>query len=139
MSNILVYTDGGARGNPGIAGIGVTITCVESGELLAEISKYLGDNLTNNYAEYEAIYLALSKCKELGLQGSDIEVRADSKLAVEQLSGRWKVKDASIRGQFNKVKELLDHFASVKFVHIPRGENKRADELANMAMDKMHI
>jgi len=135
MNKIIIYTDGGARGNPGIAGAGAVISNT-NGEVLSEVSKYLGDNLTNNYAEYEAIYLALSKCKELVLQDSEIELRADSKLAVEQLSGRWKVKDASIREQFNKVKELLTDFVSIKFVHIPREQNKRADELANIAMGR---
>ncbi len=134
-SNIVIYTDGGARGNPGISGVGIVILDANE-QVLAEISKYLGDSLTNNYAEYEAIYLALQKCIDLGLEDSDIELRADSKLAVEQLSGNWKVKDASIRGQFNKVNSLLEQFKSVKFTHIPREQNKQADTLANKAMDR---
>ncbi len=134
MSKIIIYTDGGARGNPGIAGIGVVLLS-QGGESLAEISQYLGDNLTNNYAEYEAIYVALNKCKELNLHNHDIELRADSKLAVEQLNGNWKVKDANIKVQFDKVKNLLKDFTNIKFIHIPREENKRADQLANKAMD----
>ncbi len=135
MNKIIIYTDGGARGNPGIAGIGVVLLS-QDGETLVEISQYLGDNLTNNYAEYEAIHIALNKCKELNLQNSDIELRADSKLAVEQLSGNWKVKDTNIKIQFEKVKNLLKDFSNIKFKHIPRKENKRADQLANEAMDK---
>lgn len=135
-SNVVIYTDGGARGNPGISGIGVVIQD-KDGKVLAEISKYLGDSLTNNYAEYEAIYLALQKCIELKLQNSSVELRADSKLAVEQLSGNWKVKDASIREQFNKVNKLLKQFSSIKFTHIPRELNKQADALANKAMDRL--
>ena len=134
-NNIVIYTDGGARGNPGISGAGIVILDANE-QVLAEISKYLGDSLTNNFAEYEAIYLALQKCIELGLQDSSIELRADSKLAVEQLSGNWKVKDASIREQFNKVNSLLKQFNSVKFTHIARELNKRADALANEAMDR---
>ena len=134
-SNITIYTDGGARGNPGISGVGAVILDTD-GRVLVEISKYLGDSLTNNYAEYEAIYLALQKCIDLGLQDSSVELRADSRLAVEQLSGNWKVKDSNIREQFNKVNRLLEQFKSVKFTHIPREQNKRADALANEAMDR---
>ncbi len=141
MSKIFIYTDGGARGNPGIAGAGAVIFPSTSlgqvaSEPLAEISEYLGSSQTNNYAEYEAIILALQKCLELGLEESEIELRADSKLAVEQLSGRWKVKDAGIREQFNKVQDLIKDLKSVRFVHIRRELNKHADELANRAMDE---
>jgi len=136
MTKITIYTDGGARGNPGIAGAGAVIFD-EQENVLGEVSEYLGDNLTNNYAEYEAIVLVLRKCIELGLQESEVEVRADSKLAVEQLSGRWKVKDASIRLQFNKVKEVMKDLKSVKFTHVRRELNKHADRLANEAMDSI--
>ncbi len=135
MNKILIYTDGGARGNPGVAGAGAVISD-ERGNVLAEISDYLGDNQTNNYAEYEAIILALQKCIGLGLLDSKIEVRSDSKLAVEQLSGRWRVKDASIREQFSRVKEIMKTLKNVTFTHIRREFNMRADELANLAMDK---
>ena len=135
MHNIVIYTDGGARGNPGVAGAGAVIFGDDE-KVLAEVSEYLGDNQTNNYAEYEAIYLALQKCVELGLQSANIELRADSKLAVEQLSGRWKVKDASIRAQFNKVKSVLAELGDVRFTHVRRELNKHADALANDAMDR---
>ncbi len=136
MSKILVYTDGGARGNPGIAGAGAVIFN-EQGEVLVEVSEYLGSSKTNNYAEYQAIILALNKCAELGLQDRDIELRSDSKLAVEQLNGRWKVKDAGIKKQFNEVNEVIRNFKDIKFVHIRRELNKYADELANKAMDSI--
>ncbi len=136
MQKITVYTDGGARGNPGPSGAGAVIFGEQS-EVLGEVSEYLGDHQTNNYAEYEAIVLVLRKCVELGLEGSEIEVRADSKLAVEQLSGRWKVKDASIREQFNKVKVVMKELKNVKFTHVRRELNKHADALANQAMDSM--
>ncbi len=134
MSKIIIYTDGGARGNPGIAGAGAVVLD-EKGDVLAEASKYLGDNQTNNHAEYEAIVLALQKCIELNLQDSEIELRADSKLAVEQLSGRWKVKEPNIRVQYNKVQEILKQFREVRFTHVRRELNKHADMLANRAMD----
>ncbi len=141
ISPIIIYTDGGARGNPGIAGAGAVIFNATnsgqiSGEPIAEVSSYLGDDKTNNYAEYQAIILALQKCIELGLQGNSIELRADSKLAVEQLSGRWKVKDLGIRKQFNEINTILKQFKCVKFTHVRRDLNKHADALANEAMDR---
>ena len=129
---ILIYTDGGARGNPGPAGAGAVVYSGE--EVLAEVSEYLGEQ-TNNYAEYEAIILALQKCIDLGLNKNEVELRADSKLAVEQLSGNWKVKNENVRKQFVKVQALLKEFANIKFVHVPREQNKVADALANKAMD----
>ena len=135
MSKILIYTDGGARGNPGIAGAGAVVLDDQE-NVLTEVSEYLGNDKTNNWAEYEAIVLALQKCIELGLQGSEVELRADSKLAVEQLNGNWKVKNASVREQFMKVQELLKDFKDIKFVHVRRELNTEADALANVAMDR---
>ena len=137
MSKIIIYTDGGARGNPGIAGAGA-VAYDENGIVLFEISKYLGNDKTNNFAEYEAIILALKKIIELDLQDDEVEFRADSKLAIEQLSGNWKVKDAGIREQFNLAKKEIEKIKNIKFVHIPREQNKRADELANIAMDSQN-
>lgn len=136
MSKITIYTDGGARGNPGVAGAGAVVSR-DSGEVLAEVSEYLGDDKTNNYAEYQAIILALQKCLELGLHNSEIELRSDSKLAVEQLSGRWKVKDAGIKEQFSEIQVLLLQFNNVKFTHVRRELNKHADMLVNEAMDRL--
>lgn len=133
MTKVLIYTDGGSRNNPGPAGAGAVIT--QNGKILAEISKYLGER-TNNFAEYEAIILALQKVCELSLESEPIEIRADSKLAIEQLSGNWKVKNANVRKQFVKVQKLLETFNDIKFIHIPREKNKEADALANLAMDK---
>ena len=134
-SDIIVYTDGGARGNPGVSGAGAVIQN-SSGGTLATISEFLGKSQTNNYAEYTAIIMALKKIKQLGLNKKDIVLKADSKLAIEQLNGNWKVKDANIKILFNKVQDLLNDFTNIKFMHVPRGENKLADALANKAMDK---
>ncbi len=131
---IIIHTDGGSRGNPGIGGAGAVITD-ERGEVLAEISEYLGDGVTNNYAEYEAVILALDKCAELGFYDANIEIRADSKLAIEQLNGNWKVRNPSVKKQFERVCKLLNKFKKISFKHIPRKENIRADKLANIAMD----
>ncbi len=132
MSKIIIYTDGGARNNPGPAGAGAVIT--QGKKVLGKISEYLGER-TNNWAEYEAIILALQKCVELELVDEQIELRADSKLAVEQLSDRWKVKNANVREQFIRAKKLLEHFSNITLTHVPREENTIADTLANEAMD----
>lgn len=133
--SIVIYTDGGARGNPGPAGAGVVI--LKAGEVLAEVKKYLGPVQTNNWAEYEAVVIALEKAKDLGLGGSDIEFRLDSKLVVEQLMGNWKIKEPSLKPQVAKVKALLADFGRVTFGYVPRAENKEADRLVNEALDEV--
>lgn len=132
MSAIVIYTDGGARGNPGPAGAGVVI--LNDGEVVAEVKKYLGPVQTNNWAEYEAVVLALGKAKSLGLTG-DIEFRLDSKLVVEQLMGNWKIKEPSLKPQVARVKALLADFGTVHFGYVPREENAEADRLVNEAID----
>lgn len=130
--SVVIYTDGGARGNPGPAGAGVVI--LKGGVVVGEVSKYLGPVQTNNWAEYEAVALALAKAKELGLTG-DIEFRLDSKLVVEQLMGNWKIKEPTLKPQVAKVKELLKDFGNVRFGYVPREQNKEADRLVNEAID----
>lgn len=129
--SVVIYTDGGARNNPGPAGAGAVI--YKDNELIAEVKEYLGEQ-TNNWAEYEAVVLALQKAKELGLTG-DITFRLDSKLVVEQLLGNWKIKEPTLKPQVAKVKALLSDFGAVAFTHIPREENKEADRLVNEAID----
>jgi len=130
--SVVIYTDGGARGNPGPAGAGAVI--LKDGAVIAEIKKYLGPIQTNNWAEYEAVVLALEKAKQLGLTG-DIEFRLDSKLVVEQLMGNWKIKEPTLKPQVAKVKALLPDFGIVRFGYVPREENKDADRLVNEAID----
>jgi ribonuclease HI len=131
MSSIIIYTDGGARNNPGPAGAGVIII---DGKKKIELKKFLGSQ-TNNWAEYEAVVLALTEARKQGFEKRDIEVRMDSKLAVEQISGNWKIKEPSLRRQVAKVRDLLAGFSSCRFVHIPREENQEADALVNEAID----
>lgn len=133
MSEVVIYTDGGARGNPGPAGAGVVII---HGDKTFEHKKYLGNPQTNNWAEYEAVILALHEAKKHGLAGKSIEVRMDSKLAVEQISGNWKIKEPSLKPQVAKVHALLADFPKNKFVHIPREQNAEADRLVNEAIDE---
>ena len=130
--SVVIYTDGGARGNPGPAGAGVVIR--NNSTVIAQIKKYLGPVQTNNWAEYEAVVLALTKAKEIGLTG-DIDFRLDSKLVVEQLLGNWKIKEPTLKPQVAKVRALLADFGTVDFTYVPREENKEADRLVNEAID----
>ncbi|MBI4088029.1 ribonuclease HI family protein [Candidatus Kaiserbacteria bacterium] len=133
MPKIIIYTDGGARGNPGPAGAGVVII---DGDKRHELKKYLGDDRTNNWAEYEAVALALEEVKKRGLTSREIEVRMDSKLVVEQISGAWKIKEPALKVQAAKVRGLLFDFPQNRFVHIPREQNGEADRLVNEALDE---
>lgn len=137
MSTIVVYTDGGARGNPGPAGIGIVIQD-EFGAVLAEVKQYVGDHQTNNWAEYEAVIIAFGKLFEMLLRDHDIEFRLDSLLVVEQLMGNWKIKDAELKKQVARVRDLMKDFSRVTFVHISREENAEADRLVNEALDAQH-
>ena len=126
----IIYTDGGARGNPGPAGAGAVI--LQDGNVLAEISEFLGTQ-TNNVAEYTALVLALKKARQLGL--ADVEVRMDSELIVKQMQGEYKVKNAGLKPLFLEVVNLSKKFSSFHISHVRREENSAADSLANQAMD----
>jgi ribonuclease HI len=133
MPKVIIYTDGGARGNPGPAGAGAVII---DGEKTVELKKYLGERQTNNWAEYEAVVLALAEAKKKGFAGRPIEVRMDSQLVAEQLSGNWKIKEPTLKLQAAKVRALLADFPSRKFVYVPRAQNKEADRLVNEAINE---
>ena len=138
MEKIIVYTDGGSRGNPGIAGSGVYITH-EDGKMIKEVYKPLGIQ-TNNFAEYEAVVIALETLKKIfgaeKLKNIEVELRMDSELVQRQLTGKYRVKDAGLKLQFAKVCGLKEFdFPHIKFVHIRREQNKEADRLSNVAMD----
>ena len=138
MKQIIIYTDGGSRGNPGKAGIGV-VFCNEQNQIIKKFGEYLGDNLTNNDAEYQAIIFALKKFKSVfGKAIADItelEIRADSELVVKQLNGEYRLTDPKIQQFFIEIWNLKFDFESVKFKHIPREKNKEADALVNAALD----
>jgi len=138
MKKIIIYTDGGSRGNPGKAGIGV-VFCNEKEQVIKKYGEYLGDNLTNNDAEYQAIILALKKFKAIFGKAiteiSDVEIRADSELVVKQLNGDYRLQDPKIQQFFIEIWNLKFDFKSVKFKHIPREKNKEADRLVNEALD----
>jgi ribonuclease HI len=133
MPKLIIYTDGGARGNPGPAAAGVV--AFDGATKAFEFGKYLGPIQTNNWAEYEAVALALEEAKKRGLVGRELEVRMDSKLVVEQVMGNWKIKEPTLKPQHAKVKTLLKDFPHYTFVYIPRAENAEADALVNEALD----
>jgi probable phosphoglycerate mutase len=120
-----MYTDGASKGNPGPSGGGAVIKS-PLGVVLVELSEPFGET-TNNVAEYLALEMGLKKCKELNIK--NLEVFMDSKLVVEQLSGRWKVKNKSLLNIHTRIKEIT--FEKITFNWIPRSENVHADQLAN--------
>ncbi len=138
MKKVHVYTDGGSRGNPGPSGIGVFI-CEPNGTMIKEVKKFLGHG-TNNVAEYTAVLIALHTLHTLyGAKTHEIhvEVRMDSELVQRQLTGVYRVKDATLKTIFEKIMHYKTlHFPHISFVHVRREQNKEADRLANEAMDK---
>ena len=138
MKKIIINTDGGSRGNPGPSAIGVVFSN-EKSQSLKEYSEYLGDNFTNNEAEYRAVIFALQKFKALFgkklAQNSEIELKSDSELLIKQLDGEYKILDPKIQSLFLKVWNLRLDFKKIKFTLIPREKNKAADGLANRALD----
>lgn len=135
QKKLVIFTDGGARNNPGPAAAGAVI--YENNIKIFEFKKYLGEQ-TNNWAEYEAVALILAEAKRLGFSGASIEVRMDSKLAVEQILGNWKIKEPTLKPQVAKVHVLLNSdFPQYTFVHIPREQNKEADALVNESLDEV--
>lgn len=135
---IIVYTDGGARGNPGPAGIGVIIRN-ERGDVIKKYSEFLGDMMTNNEAEYGAVIFALKKLKLLlgkeKIKQVEAEIRTDSELMVNQITGKYKLSEKRIQDFFITIWNLKTEFKSVNFKHIPRESNKEADALVNTALD----
>lgn len=128
---VVVHCDGGARGNPGPAGIGATIA-IPRGETIEEISEPIGV-ATNNVAEYAAVLEALRRARALGARRVDL--RTDSKLLVEQLNGNYRVKSPGLRRLYEEVRAEVRALEEVRFTHVPRERNRRADRLVNDAID----
>jgi probable phosphoglycerate mutase len=131
---LLIEADGGSRGNPGPAGYGAVVCDAESGDILRECSEGIGV-ATNNVAEYQGLIAGLRSAVELGGTSAQVEVRMDSKLVVEQMSGRWKIKHPAMQPLALEASRLARGLGSVRYTWVPRAENKRADRLANLAMD----
>ena len=130
---VIVEADGGARGNPGPAGWGAVVREAATGEILLERYGSVGVS-TNNVAEYRGLIGGLRAAHELG--ASHVDVRMDSKLVIEQMSGRWQIRNAGLRPLAAETAVLVGRFAEVTFEWVPRDRNKAADALANRAMDE---
>jgi ribonuclease HI len=139
MRKIIIYVDGGSRGNPGPAAIGV-LFCNEKGNCFRKFSEYLG-KMTNNEAEYKAAIFALKKFKSLFgkklAKETEIEIRSDSELLVNQMSGKYKILEENLQPLFLELWNLRLDFKKVKFKLIPRKKNKEADKLVNQTLDSL--
>lgn len=131
MKTFTIFSDGGARGNPGPAAIGAVISS-EDGKVLEEISKTIGET-TNNQAEYQAIIAGLEAAEKLGAEA--VECFLDSELVVKQLKHEYKVKNKELAPLFVKVHNLSLKFKKISYTHVPRERNKEADRLVNEALD----
>jgi ribonuclease H / adenosylcobalamin/alpha-ribazole phosphatase len=129
---LVVEADGGSRGNPGPAAYGALVRDAESGDVLAERAEYLGAT-TNNVAEYSGLIAGLTMAREIDPE-AQVHVRMDSKLVVEQMSGRWRIKHEDMRRLALQAQAILPP-ANVSYQWVPRAENSAADRLANAAMD----
>ena len=130
---LVIEADGGSRGNPGQSGSGAVVIDPVSGEILAEIGLY-GGIASNNVAEYKAMIAGVRRALEID-PDAVLHVRMDSKLVVEQMSGRWKIKHPDMADLAAEAREVLTG-TPVSFEWIPREINTRADKLANLAMDR---
>lgn len=130
MDKVVVYCDGGSRGNPGPSALGVVIKTIK-GEIIEEIGEYLGIQ-TNNYAEYSAVIAAIDKLKELDVKEADFYL--DSELAVRQLNGQYKVKNEGLKALHSKVLNSIGTM-NISFTHVYREDNKEADAMVNQVLD----
>jgi len=128
----ILFADGASRGNPGPAGAGAVLISAD-GKVIAELTKFLGTT-TNNVAEYTGLIVGLEEAKRRGVD--DLDVRMDSKLVVEQMSGRWKIKHPNMKPLALKAGALFATFPKRAISHVPREENGIADALSNRAIDE---
>jgi ribonuclease HI len=131
IKKVIVNVDGAARGNPGPAAIGAIIRD-ETGNVLGRVSRAIGVT-TNNQAEYQSIIAALEKAISAGAKQAI--VKSDSKLVVEQINGRYKIKNTALRPLYQKVVQLAGSLKSFSIIYVPREQNAEADALANKALD----
>jgi ribonuclease HI len=138
MSKFIVYTDGGSRGNPGPAAIGVYIGETENSDFAFRYGQTIGQ-ATNNIAEYTAVLEALGKIRFLLIEHAQVEsleFRLDSLLVVSQINGKYKIKEPTLQLLHQKVKQMLAEIdLPYLFVHVPRAQNAEADALVNQAFD----
>ena len=133
MRRLIIEADGGSRGNPGPAGYGALVRDADTHRVLAERAQSVGI-ATNNVAEYGGLVAGLQAAVDLD-PTADVEVRMDSKLVVEQMSGRWKIKHSDMQRLALQAQQLARRLGSVRYTWVPRAQNSAADALANSAMD----
>lgn len=131
IKKLLIFGDGGSRGNPGPAASGFVIT--DDGRVLEQGGKYIG-HTTNNQAEYQAVVLALEAAKKF--KPGEIEFHLDSLLVVSQLNGVYKIKNQDLKVHFDEIKRLVAQFPKVSFTHVRREFNKLADAEVNRILDE---
>ena len=124
--------DGGSRGNPGPAGIGVVVTAAD-GTLLVTLGRYIG-RATNNVAEYRALITAMEEARKLGAKR--VVIRGDSELIIKQMRGEYRVKNPDMKALYDEAQSLITEFEHAKIEHNLRDKNELADSLANLAMDR---
>ena len=134
MTSYVIEADGGSRGNPGPAGFGAVVMDAADGQVLAESAEAIGV-ATNNVAEYRGLIAGLTAVLGLGGDGAEVAVRMDSKLVIEQMAGRWKIKNEGLRPLALQAGQLARRLRVTEWTWIPRERNKHADRLANEAMD----
>ena len=129
---VVVYIDGGARGNPGPAGAGVVIQAADDATVLFEAGYFIG-RATNNVAEYSALTKGLARARALVVE--QVEIRSDSELLVRQMRGEYRVKSERLGELFAQANRLCKSFKAVRFTHVPRELNRHADQLVNRAIN----
>ncbi len=129
---LVINTDGGSRGNPGPAAIGVFIKDADSSEVVFEHGGYIGET-TNNIAEYKALLKAVETARDMG--AVEIQVNMDSELIVRQMLGQYKIKQPALQELAGQVVKILKSFKKYSFTHVRREFNKEADALVNQALD----
>lgn len=138
MKKVIIFVDGGSRGNPGPSAVGF-VFCNEKCQVFKDYSEYLGENITNNEAEYRGVVLALKKFKAIFgnklAKNTEIELRSDSELLINQLNGEYKILDEKIQPLFLEIWNLRIDFKKVKFKLISREKNQEADRLVNQILD----
>jgi ribonuclease HI len=131
---LLIHTDGAARGNPGPAGLGAVLRDARTGEVVAELARYIGRS-TNNVAEWSAVVAALEEARRL--EATHVDLRVDSELVARQISGIYRVKHPDLKPLHARAMEMLGAFGGYTVGHVPRELNRDADRLSNVAIDEL--
>jgi ribonuclease HI len=131
---LLIHTDGAARGNPGPSGLGAVLVDADSGAVVVELARFLGER-TNNFAEWTAVEAALGEALRLG--ATHVDLRMDSELVARQITGRYRVKHPDLRPIHARVMSMLGQLSGYTVAHVPRELNKEADRLSNVAIDDL--